>query len=63
VPDGPGKAIYFPALSFVSPEAAAEALRHSGKMNVCFADRHVKLTGVEDLRMGSPLWEVAKPEE
>ena len=50
-------------LSEIAAGTAGNALRHSGKMNVCFADGHVKLTGVEDLRMGSPLWEVAKPGE
>jgi prepilin-type processing-associated H-X9-DG protein len=63
VPDGPGKAIYFPALAFVSPGVPDAGLRHSGKMNVCFADGHVRLTGVGELVKGSPVWEVVKPVE
>ncbi len=63
VPSGPDQAINFPAISFCNPDLTALFCRHSGKMNVCFADGHVKLTGIRDLRKGSPLWEVEKPLE
>jgi prepilin-type processing-associated H-X9-DG protein len=49
VPDAPGNAVGIPAVSFIGREMHASAFRHSGKMNVCFADGHVKLTGAEKL--------------
>jgi prepilin-type processing-associated H-X9-DG protein/prepilin-type N-terminal cleavage/methylation domain-containing protein len=63
VPHGPGDAVYIPAVSFYAPGLDDRFFRHSGKMNVCFADGHVKLTGAPDLIQGSPLWEVVKPTE
>lgn len=63
MPLEPTGAIFVPASIGVDPESTGNALRHSGKMNVCFADGHVKLLGPESLVQGSPLWEVEKPLE
>lgn len=63
VPATADERVYIPAASFMRPDANTNAFRHSGKMNVCFADGHVKLTGAEKLVQGSPLWEVEKPLE
>lgn len=63
VPLEPTGAIFVPASIGVDPESTGNALRHSGKMNVCFADGHVKLLSIGDLLKGSPLWEVEKPLE
>ncbi|MBM3475497.1 MAG: type II secretion system protein [Armatimonadetes bacterium] len=58
VPEGPddGGPI-IPARSYV---ADYDPVYHFGKMNVCFADGHVKPCAPHDLVKGSPLWEVAK---
>ncbi|NPV46067.1 MAG: hypothetical protein HPY69_03850 [Armatimonadetes bacterium] len=63
VPATADERVYIPAVSFMRPEANTNAFRHSGKMSVCFGDGHIKLTGIRDLRKGSPLWEMEKPLE
>ncbi|NPV47107.1 MAG: prepilin-type N-terminal cleavage/methylation domain-containing protein [Armatimonadetes bacterium] len=63
VPDGPGYVLYVPIATGSDPQFDGACFRHSGKMNVCFADGHVKLLGPESLVQGSPLWEVEKPLE
>jgi prepilin-type processing-associated H-X9-DG protein len=36
----------------------ADPFLHLSRMNVCFADGHVKPCGPSEVVMGSPLWEV-----
>lgn len=56
-PDEGGPII--PACSFV-PLIGDDPFYHFGKMNVCFADGHVKACGPSEVVQGSPLWEVTK---
>lgn len=55
VPDRAPEAVYIPACAGIRPEYD-EVFRHTGKMNVCFADGHVKTTLPDDMRGSSPLW-------
>jgi len=63
VPDEPGEAVSIPVASSFRPDLIEEMtapFRHAGKMNVCFADIHVKVLGPSQVVAGSPLWDVVK---